>query len=489
MKLRPKPKEDYSDLVDDDDFDKAWSKDQRYETFTPDPIPGVPRQILKIQIPKRLGFLLEMHRFKVLYGGRGGGKSWAVADCLLILGSASKLRILCTREIQDSIKQSVYKLLCDRIEELGLGAFYQILDKEIRGANGTEITFTGLGYHTTESIKSYEGVDIVWVEEAQTVSERSWSILTPTIRAKGSEIWVTFNPDMETDPCWQRFIVHPPTDEPPFDCVVEKMNWSDNPWFPEVLERDRRHCKLVAPDEYDNIWEGKCRASLLGAIYAREINDMVEQRRIRAMPYDPRIPVHCVWDLGWNDAMTVVMCQKPLPSVVNIINYYEDSFQRYDEVVRDLNRLGYRYGYDWLPHDARNANPQTGVSPWITLVRLGRKVKQPMERTDPERRIKAARMLFPRLYIDDTDKSKTRETGWLGPARLIECIKRYRRNIPKTTGEPGDPKHDEFSHGCDALGALAEIVDQIVNDTGAMGQDDTVVDPFENIDPSMGMLG
>jgi phage terminase large subunit len=428
-----------------------------------------PRKLLKIRLNKKCGFLMEMHRFKVLHGGRGGSKSWSVADALLALGAAQKLRILCAREIQDSIKQSVYKLLSDRIAVLGLGNFYKILDTEIRGRNGTEITFTGLGRHTTESIKSFEGIDIVWVEEAQTVAERSWAILIPTIRAKNSEIWVTFNPDMTTDAVWQRFIVNKPTDEPPFDCVVVEINWNDNKHFPEVLNRERLHCKKVAPDDYDNIWEGKCRTSIAGAIYAREMAEMDVGQRIRPLPYDPRHQVHFIWDLGWNDAMTVVMVQKPHPAVLNIINYYEDSFQRYDEVIRDIRALNYNMGWHYLPHDANNSNPQTGTNAYVTIKRLGMRVKPPMQRTDPEARIKAARMMFPRIYIDSSDFSKRRQTGWLGCARLIECLRHYRRAVPSISKanpdpEPAGPKHDQYSHGCDAFGATAEVVDQIADE-------------------------
>ena len=416
-------------------------------------------QLLRIRLPKKCKFLMEMHRFKVLHGGRGGGKSWAVADALLALGAAQELRILCAREVQESIKQSVHKLLSDRIQALGLGDFYQILDTEIRGRNGTTFTFTGLGAHTVTSIKSYEGVDICWVEEAQTVPDRSWTILIPTIRAKNSEIWATFNPDMDTDAVWQRFIVNPPTDEAPFDCVVREINWSDNKHFPEVLNRERQHCKKAMPDDYDNIWEGKCRTSIAGAIYARELREMELTQRIRLIPYDPRYQVHCIWDLGWNDAMTIVMVQKPNPTAAFVINYFEDSFQRYDEIVRDLRALNYNWGYDWLPHDSGNTNPITGTNAYSTLRKLGRKVRPPMQRTDPEARIKAARMMFPRIYIDSSDYSKRRETGWLGGARLIECLRHYRRVLPQITRsnpepEPAAPKHDQYSHGCFVAGTL-----------------------------------
>lgn len=444
-----------------------------------------PKRKVVVRLPKGCGFLMEMHRFKVLHGGRGGGKSWAIADALLALGAAQKLRILCAREVQDSIKQSVHKLLCDRIEALGLGNFYHIQDNVISGDNGTEITFTGLGRHTVESIKSFEGVDIVWVEEAQTVAERSWAILTPTIRKPGSEIWVSFNPDMVTDAVWQRFIFHPPTDEAPFDCVVKQLNWYDNKYFPEVLNRDRLHCQRVMPDEYDNIWEGKCRTSIAGAIYAREMADMELTQRIRPMPYDPKFPVHCVWDIGWNDAMAVVMVQKPHPSVLNIINYFEDSFQRYDMVLQRMRIFKYNFGFDYLPHDSKHTRPQTGINDWMLLKKLGRRCKPPMDQTGPEARIRAARQAFPRIYIDPTDYKQ--ETGWMGGARLLECLRHYRRNVPVTTGEPGAPRHDQYSHGCDAFGAMCEVAEQITND---FEPQDFIAQPvFYNPDPGMGLLG
>lgn len=417
-----------------------------------------PVRTVQAQIPAKLGFLMEMHRYKVAYGGRGGGKSWAYADALLMLGAAQDLRILCAREIQKSIEQSVHQLLKDRIGALGLSGFYRVQETEIVGRNGTQIKFTGLASHTVETIKSFEGVDICWVEEAQTVPKRSWDILIPTIRAENSEIWVTFNPDMDTDEAWKRFVAM----TPPPGSVVVKVNHNDNPWFPKVLEQERLHSKATASaEDYANIWEGKCKTVVAGAIYGNEVIQAVEGGRIRPMPYDPRLPVHTIWDLGWNDAMSIIMVQKPVPTVVNVINYLEDSFKRYDEYVSDLDRLGYRWGTDYLPHDGGNANPQTGKSAKKILQDLGRKDVRVMDREDPEDGIRNTRMMFPRVYFDNTDR--TRDTGYLGVPRLIECLKRYRRIVPKNTGEPASPVHDQFSHGADAFRGLSQVVDQMIN--------------------------
>jgi phage terminase large subunit len=163
-------------------------------------------------IPEKLGFLFEPHRYKVCYGGRDGAKSTSIAKALLVQGVEKPLRIGCFREVQKSIKDSVHKLLADQIAEMNLGHFYEVLQTEIRGANGTEILFAGLSSQTRDNIKSFERIDRAWVEEAQSVSKRSWDILIPTIRAPGSEIIVSFNPDMDTDDTFRRFVTSPPPD-------------------------------------------------------------------------------------------------------------------------------------------------------------------------------------------------------------------------------------------------------------------------------------
>ncbi len=196
------------------------------------------------------------------YGGRGSGKSHSMARALLITAANEPLRVLCTREVQRSIKNSVHQLLSDSIQALGLGQFYEVLESEIRGLNGSLFVFTGLATNTAESIKSYEGIDRVWCEEAQTISKKSWDILIPTIRKPNSEIWVSFNPALDTDDTYTRFVVNPPE-----NAKVVKVNYTDNPWFPEVLEIERQHSEKTNPD-YANIWEGDCKAAVDGAIYS-----------------------------------------------------------------------------------------------------------------------------------------------------------------------------------------------------------------------------
>jgi phage terminase large subunit len=194
--------------------------------------------------------LLEPRRYKCLWGGRGSGKSTAAADALLIEGARRKCRVLCAREFQNSLAESVHQLLCDRIEALGLQDCYRILDSEIRGPRGTQFFFKGLR-HNVRSLKSIAGITHVWVEEAQTISQESWDILTPTVRASGSEIWVTFNPEQESDTIYQRFVVNAEASD-----YVCRVNWDQNPYFTPELEDERQRMLRTDPDRYDNIWEG-----------------------------------------------------------------------------------------------------------------------------------------------------------------------------------------------------------------------------------------
>lgn len=207
---------------------------------------------IHIDLPQKiLDAVSKPSRYKIFRGGRGSSKSWSIARVLLGLGRARKLRILCAREIQKSIQDSSYKLLVDQIERLGLGEFYQVLKTEIRGANGTEFLFRGLGNQTAESIKSFEGVDYVWLEEAHTVSDRSLELLIPTIRKDGSEIWISYNPDDESDPVDRRFVQSPPP-----NTIITNINWDDNPWFPEVLRAEKDYLYSVDPDTAAHVWGG-----------------------------------------------------------------------------------------------------------------------------------------------------------------------------------------------------------------------------------------
>ena len=396
--------------------------------------------------------IFEPHRYKVLDGGRGSAKSWSVARALLILGTQKPLRILCARETQKSIRDSVHQLLMDQMIRLKIAGEYLAQQVNITGRNGTMFAFAGLSDLTAESIKSFEGFDIVWIEEARVVTDRSWKILIPTIRKEGSEIWITFNPEMDTDPVWKRFVEQPPPDT--WRCT---LNWRDNPWFSSVLEQERLHAQAtLSKVEYENIWEGKLRPTVEGAIYAEEIADMLAQRRVCELPYDPYHRVYPVVDIGWNDTMSIGFWQRHL-SQLRCIDYLEDDHKTWDWYSKQLRERPYNYGTLFLPHDGAKGNPQTGKTDQQILEGLGWTIRV-LDRHDPEQGIRDTRMAMKTMAMDNVKC-----------AELLEHLKRYRRTIPKTTQEPSTPMHDQHSHGADMVRYAAQAAPQMDDDEGLGG--------------------
>jgi phage terminase large subunit len=407
---------------------------------------------MSLEFPGKLRFLFKPARVKGAYGGRGSGKSWGFARALLVIGAGKKIRVLCAREVQKSIQQSVHQLLADQIAALGLSEFYEVLQTEIRGKNGTEFYFAGLSNETADSLKSFEGVTHCWIEEAQSISKRSWDILIPTIRAEGSEIWLTFNPQLESDETYQRFVVNPPP-----DCVMVEMNYSDNPYFPKVLEAERQHAKAsMRGADYQHIWEGKCKPAVEGAIYFDAMSAALAAGRIREVPHDCSLKTHIVFDLGMADSMTLILVQK-VASEIRIINYIEGNQRILADYNAELRSLRLddqpmNWGNLYLPHDGFHTRHQTGKDDATILRGLGWTVQQ-VPNTGVNTGIDRAREVFPRVYFN---KTRTQ--------RLVECLKRYRWNISQKTGEAVHPLHDEFSHGADAFRYLALVADTLTND-------------------------
>ncbi len=401
-----------------------------------------------VELPAKLQPLFEPHDFKVLYGGRGGAKSWGIAQALLIIGTTKSIRVFCARETQHAIRESVHRLLADQVVALGLTNHYEILKSTIIGQNGTEFVFSGLSSLTVDSIKSFEGADICWVEEAQVISKRSWSILLPTIRKKGAEVWISFNPDLDTDDTYVRFI-----EETPPNTVLIPMSYRDNPWLSEKFLRGMEHLKKTDPVSFENVYEGKPRAAAEGAIYTPEVTALANSKRVCNVPYDPLLQVHTIWDLGFNDACAIVFVQRHL-SELRIIDYLEDNQRNLTSYVQELEKKDYRYGTDWLPWDGADSKFKLtgeGTSPESILRKMGRTVSI-VPQTDVEIGIKKARLIFPRCYFDRANT-----------VRLRECLKRYRRVIPVTTNEPSNPMHDEFSHGADAFRYLGMVADKLTD--------------------------
>lgn len=311
----------------------------------------------KIQIPEAFIDLLTLSKWrnKVYYGGRGGAKSHNFARSLLILGAQQPLRIACAREIQKSIKDSVYQLLCDVIRSHELESFYTIMSDRIKGENGTTFLFLGLKHNIT-GVKSLEGVDIVWVEEAENVSDNSWEVLIPTIRKENSEIWVSFNSKYRSDPTYVRFVQNAGD-----DTLVKKVTYADNPFFPEVLDKERLKLKAVDTDAYNHIWEGDFDERKEGSVYGKQIQAAREDGRITNVPYDPAYEVWTAWDLGFGDA-TAIWWLQYVGRELRWIDYYESTGELLDHYVQIVKSKPYNYRIKpvALPHDGNAGNIRGG---------------------------------------------------------------------------------------------------------------------------------
>jgi phage terminase large subunit len=397
--------------------------------------------IAKAEFPVKLEGLFKKSRYKVLYGGRGGAKSWGIARALLIKGAKDPIRILCAREFQTSIKDSVHKLLCDQIDSLGLLSFYEITQTSIRGRNGTEFSFVGLK-NNVANIKSYEGVDICWVEEAQTTSRLSWNVLIPTIRKQGSEIWISFNPELETDETYQRFVANPPQDS-----ITMKVNWYDNPWFPDTLKLEKDALKARDEEAYNQVWEGLCRQTVDGAIFAKEMQQAEKDGRICRVPYDATKPVHAIFDLGWSDSTAIWFLQF-VGMETRLIRYIEDSQKTISYYLATMQTYGYVYDKIWLPHDAENKTLAAAGRSIDDIVRAAGYKTEIMPRVPILDSINAARTIFPNCYFD-------REHTADG----LACLRHYRYEVDPETGQfSRNPLHDHYSHGADAFRYIALMI-------------------------------
>jgi phage terminase large subunit len=407
---------------------------------------------LAVDLPRKAkDTLVPASRFKVLYGGRDSAKSWSIARMLLAKGVAKPERILCTREIQKTIADSVHQLLKDQVAALGLQSFYEIQDKYIYGANGTQISFHGLSGQTATSIKSYEGTTICWVEEAQTISKRSWDLLEPTIRAPGSEIWVSFNPDMDTDETYKRLVLNPPAES-----IVTKINWQDNPWRSKVLDAAREKMQAEAPDDYLHIYEGHCRPAVEGAIYYNEVSKLRASGRLCNVPYDPMLKVHVITDLGFNDFMALLLVQR-LGSEIRVIRYIEDRMRYIPSYHQELTDLKLNWGKLYLPHDGK-AKHITGASAEEQFRALGWDVEI-VEDIGVEQGIRKAREIFHRVLMDKTHAGE-----------LCSRLGRYRRRV-NTEGQASTPLHDDASNGADGFRYLAVVADQLQNEDQVLTDD------------------
>lgn len=366
----------------------------------------------------------------------------------MIQGSSAKHKILCAREIQKSINDSVHSLLVEQIGEIGLKDFYTVTKTSIIGKNGTEFLFAGLRSNIS-NIKSIPKITRAWVEEAQNVSNASMKVLIPTVRESGSEIWLSFNPELEDDDIYQNFVVNPPT-----DALVVKVGWQDNPWFNDVLRQEKDDLKRRNEDEYLNVWEGQCKQAVDGAIFANELRKAAEEQRITRVTPLAGIPVNTYWDLGQSDN-TAIWFVQTVGLEYRVIDYYQASGHKMPHYIEKLVERAYHYGEHCLPHDADYEQQAAASSIKQQLMKavqnnpaLGKTVKVVPRVAKKALGIDAARNIFDQCLFD---KEKTSDG--------LQCLRHYAYDKDPETGKTSkQPKHDDWSHGADAFLCFAQHI-------------------------------
>lgn len=400
-----------------------------------------------LELPRKAEPLLSSKaRYRVLYGGRGSAKSWTLAGLLIISAVSGPVRVLCTREYQNSIDESAKYLLERRIEEMGLSREFRILRTTIKAKRtGAQFLFWGLR-HNVKSIQSLEAIDICWVEEAQTISRTSWDVLVPTVRKTGSHFFVSFNPELEIDETWQRFILRPPSDS-----LVIEMNWRDNPWFPKELDAERLDCAERDPVGYKTIWEGQCRQAVEGSIYGDVLEKARVDGRVTRVPHDEALPVYTCWDLGVLDATAIWFFQVTLGGEIHWIDYHEDNGPGIGHYARIVKERPYSYRSHYAPHDVKGRELGTGgvgMAQNVKQVALGfGLILLPVKRLDPkdsredEAGIAVVRDAFGRMWFDE-----------LRCKVGLQMLSRYRRGFNRALEEFRPvPIHDGASHCADAM--------------------------------------
>jgi phage terminase large subunit len=392
---------------------------------------------MNVEIIPEFDEFLEPHRYKVAYGGRGSGKSWSIATILALRAYQKPTRILCCREIQKSITDSVLTLLADQIERLGLSSFFEVQKTQITGQNGSRFIFEGLRSNITK-IKSMEGIDIVWAEEAESITVSSWQTLIPTIRKPGSEIWISFNPYDELDETYQRFVVSPPP-----DTYKVLVNFQHNPWFPEELRKEMEYMKSQDVELYKHIWEGQCLSNKEGAYYSKQLKKLDEQGHITSVNIESSIPVTTYWDLGVSDS-TAIWFVQVFGNEIRVVDYYENHSEGLNHYInylldwRDKNHC--TFGHHYAPHDIRVRELTTGKSRLEIARKMGINF-QVVPSMPIQDGIQAARNILPRCWFD-ADRCK------LG----LRALRNYRREWDEVRNVfKKQPLHDWTSHGSDAF--------------------------------------
>jgi phage terminase large subunit len=406
---------------------------------------------LKIPTAKIFEPLLAPSRYKAAFGGRGSGKSHFFGEMLVELCEAERgTSAVCIRESQKTLAQSSKRLIESKIDKLGLAHRFKIYSDRIATPGDGVVIFRGMADHTAEAIKSLEGFRIAWVDEAQTLSARSLALLRPTIRAPGSELWASWNPRRKSDAIDDFFRARRPE-----GTILVHANWRDNPWFPAVLDDERRTDLALYPDRYAHIWEGDYVRAFEGAYFAPLLAQARAQGRIGRVAADPLLPLRAFHDIGGAgaqaDAYTIWIVQWA-GQEIRVLDYYESSGQVLAFHVNWMRERGYDKTINYLPHDGMNASAVTGKTYAEHWRDAGFAVEPPVKnqgRGAAMMRIEALRRLSPQLWFNEA----TTESG-------REALGFYHEKRDDTRQVGLGPEHDWSSHAADALGLMAVCYEQ-----------------------------
>jgi phage terminase large subunit len=390
--------------------------------------------------------LLEPARYKGAYGGRGSGKSHFFGELLVEHCLAERgMLAVCIREMQKTLAQSSKRLVEDKIAELGVGHEFKIFNDKIETPGDGLIIFQGMQDHTAESIKSLEGYKRAWIEEAQTLSQRSLTLLRPTIRAEGSEIWASWNPRRKSDAI-DDFL----RTKKPEGSIIVKANWRDNPWFPATLADERSLDLALYPERYDHIWEGEYAKAFEGAYFAKGLTEARANGRIGRVSADPLLPLRAFFDIGGSgrtaDAMAIWIAQW-VGREIRVLDYIEGVGQVLAYYVNELRARGYAKAICYLPHDGVNENNVTGKRYEDHLRDAGFDVLPPIAnqgRGAAMMRVEAVRRILPQCWFNEP----TTEAG-------RDALGYYHERKDEARDVGLGPEHDWSSHAADAFGLMA----------------------------------
>jgi phage terminase large subunit len=402
--------------------------------------------ILKIPTARVFEPLLARARYKGVHGGRGSGKSHFFGELLVETCQAERGTLaVCIREAQRTLAQSSKRLIESKIAALGVGSQFKLFNDKIETPGDGLIIFRGMQDHTAESIKSLEGFGIAWIDEAQNLSARSLSLLRPTIRAERSELWASWNPRRRSDAIDDFLRAR----QPP-GAIVVNANWRDNPWFPSVLEQERKLDLALYPDRYQHIWEGDYVRAFEGAYFAQMLGEARSQQRIGKVSADPLLPIRAFHDIGGSggvaDAYAIWIVQW-VGQEIRILDYYEQVGQVLAFHVNWMRERGYEKAINYLPHDGVNENNVTGKKYEDHWREAGFNVEPPVKNQGKGAammRIEAIRRLGPQMWWNES----TTEPG-------RDAIGFYHERKDDIRNVGLGPEHDWSSHAADALGLMA----------------------------------